>query len=156
MIERELDVERAASRALMPDLPEQLMPGDGGQQAPEVAAATEGVAAVSRLEEEASVDREHDVLGICPPRQTGREPAPGQRGESFEVTGEERLSGQFITAAEPLQQDERGPRFRSFVCPHQRWLPVRCAESERRPDVGRALTTRPPISCILTNPGRCL
>src|SRR4051794_35196136 len=100
MIERELDVERAAVRALMPDLPEQLMPGDGGQQAPEVAAATEGVAALSRLDEEASIDREHDVLGICPPRQTGREPAPGQRGEPFEVTGEERLRGQFITAAE--------------------------------------------------------
>ena len=95
LIERELDVDRAAVRALMPDLPEQLVLGDGGQQPPEVAAAAEGVAARSRLDEEASIDREHDVLGICPPRQTGREPAPGQRGEPLEVAGEERLRGQY-------------------------------------------------------------
>ena len=152
-----LDVDRPAGRGLMPGLPEQLVPGDGRQQPPEVAAAAERVAALSRLDEEAAIDREHDVLGIGPPRQPGREPAPGQRGEPLEVAGEERLRGQVIAAAEPLQQDERRPGVRSFVRPHRSWLP--CTASRAAPaDVGRCLASRRPISGILTKsrsmPGR--
>src|SRR5262249_30127956 len=61
LTEGQFPVNRPAVRALMSGLSEQLVLGDGRQQPPEVAAAAQREAAGSRPDEEAPIDRQHDV-----------------------------------------------------------------------------------------------
>ncbi len=70
-IERAFEVDRSTIGRLMTDLPKQLVPGDGGQQAPEVAAPPQHVLPFTGSEEEAPVDRLHDVFRVGPSRQAG-------------------------------------------------------------------------------------
>src|SRR6516225_5825662 len=120
----------------MAGLPEQLVLGDGGQQSPEITAARQGETACLCAGKEASINRLHDVFRIGSARQPGREPAPRQRGQPLEITGEDRFRGPVVAVLKLLKQDERSPGDRSVVGRYHSALRVPCRRAGRLPPKG--------------------
>ena len=113
-------------------------------------------AALAHLDEEAPIDRQDDVLRVRPPRQPGREPAAGQRGQPFEVAVEERppRPGHPRPGIAPAG---RATSMRpDLVRPHRRWPRFRCCVETPSPRGSPGLPDAVRAHLILTDSGPSL